>query len=493
MNKKLMKNFIFVGLIALIVCANFLTALAVETYTWEEKASMGVGRVHHSSIVVNDKIYIIGGQADGNVFLNSIEMYNIADNTWVNKASMATGRQQAGVALHNNKIYVFGGITATDSYSNSVEVYDTLNDTWVSKNAMPTGRHGSRAITVDNKIYVIGGRSSNSEYLKTIEIYDPELDTWQLVSEMPNPRYGFGLATLNSKIYVAGGWLIINDVTSTHDNTINVFNTITNTWELVSNMRIGREFFGLVSSCNNLYAIGGRTNIVDDSVDVDKYDVETDNWSKVSSFKYSSFVNFGYISAGNKIYLSGGAHPGSSYSNELNMLCISGLICGSPTNLTPTSGNAQVLLNWDPVTNADTYTVKRATTQGGPYTIIAENITETSYLDTSVVNGITYYYVVTAVNTAGESDPSNEASATPIAPVVNRALLNITMHDSLIKEYDLSMTQINSFIDWYNSSTGSELYTVEKVANIRPFLSRKDYLVKGKIVCFEVMEYVNNQ
>ncbi|MCG8501862.1 MAG: hypothetical protein MJB12_15870, partial [Firmicutes bacterium] len=60
-------------------------------------------------------------------------------------------------------------------------------------------------------------------------------------------------------------------------------------------------------------------------------------------------------------------------------------------------------------------------------------------------------------------------------------------------EYDLSMNQVNSFIDWYNSSTGSELYTVEKFANIGPFLSRKDYLVKGKIICFEVMEYVNNQ
>ena len=53
------------------------------------------------------------------------------------------------------------------------------------------------------------------------------------------------------------------------------------------------------------------------------------------------------------------------------------------------------------------------------------------------------------------------------------------------------MTEINSFIDWYNSSTGSELYTVDKTANIGPFMNRKDYLIKGKIVCFEVMEYVN--
>ncbi|MFN2513924.1 MAG: hypothetical protein ABR568_21220, partial [Pyrinomonadaceae bacterium] len=42
--------------------------------------------------------------------------------------------------------------------------------------------------------------------------------------------------------------------------------------------------------------------------------------------------------------------------------------------------------------------------------------TTTSYTDASVTNGTTYYYVVTAVNSAGESANSNQASATPTAP-----------------------------------------------------------------------------
>ena len=39
-----------------------------------------------------------------------------------------------------------------------------------------------------------------------------------------------------------------------------------------------------------------------------------------------------------------------------------------------------------------------------------------AYTDTSAVNGTTYYYVVSAANSLGESDDSNEASATPHAP-----------------------------------------------------------------------------
>ncbi|QOR33857.1 galactose oxidase [Clostridium sp. 'deep sea'] len=63
------------------------------------------------------------------------------------------------------------------------------------------------------------------------------------------------------------------------------------------------------------------------------------------------------------------------------------------------------------------------------------------------------------------------------------------MQNSLIKEYDMAMSEVESFISWYNSSNGSKLYTINKYNNIGPFLNRKDYLVKDKILCFEVLEY----
>jgi fibronectin type 3 domain-containing protein len=85
----------------------------------------------------------------------------------------------------------------------------------------------------------------------------------------------------------------------------------------------------------------------------------------------------------------------------------------APTGLTATAGNAQVSLSWTASSGASSYNVYRSTTSGGPYTRIATGITTTSYTDTTVVNGTTYYYVVTAVNANGESGFSNQASATP--------------------------------------------------------------------------------
>ena len=84
----------------------------------------------------------------------------------------------------------------------------------------------------------------------------------------------------------------------------------------------------------------------------------------------------------------------------------------TPTGLTATAGNAQVSLAWNASSGATSYNVKRATTSGGPYTKVASP-TSTSDTDSGLTNGVTYYYVVSAVSSAGESANSAQVSATP--------------------------------------------------------------------------------
>jgi hypothetical protein len=84
-----------------------------------------------------------------------------------------------------------------------------------------------------------------------------------------------------------------------------------------------------------------------------------------------------------------------------------------PANFSATASNAAVALAWSATISADSYILKRSTTSGGGYGTIASGLTATHYLDTAVVNGTTYYYVIAATNDFGVSADSAPISATP--------------------------------------------------------------------------------
>ena len=98
---------------------------------------------------------------------------------------------------------------------------------------------------------------------------------------------------------------------------------------------------------------------------------------------------------------------------------------GTPAGVTAMAGNAQVVLNWNAVSGATGYYVKRSATSGGPYATMANPIVA-SYTDTGTGNGTTYYYVISAVTSGAEGANASEVSATPqpsLAPAVPTGLM----------------------------------------------------------------------
>lgn len=102
-----------------------------------------------------------------------------------------------------------------------------------------------------------------------------------------------------------------------------------------------------------------------------------------------------------------------------------------PRNLAARPGNNQVTLTWDPPANTSgapvtAYRLYRGNASGQE-TFLTETGSSTGFTSTGLVNGQTYYFQVSARNSAGEGPRSAEASATPTGgPTVPSAPRNLT-------------------------------------------------------------------
>jgi hypothetical protein len=129
-----------------------------------------------------------------------------------------------------------------------------------------------------------------------------------------------------------------------------------------------------------------------------------------------------------------------------------------PSGVTAVWSGATVNVNWLPVTGAQSYNIYRATTIGGEGSVAyASDVTATSFVDTAVTTGTSYYYEVTAVDaTPLESGRSFEVAALPGAftsPIISEfmGINNVTLADS-----------DGGYPDWlelYNPTAGTVMLT----------------------------------
>ncbi len=117
------------------------------------------------------------------------------------------------------------------------------------------------------------------------------------------------------------------------------------------------------------------------------------------------------------------------------------------------------LFSWRGSAGASSYTIERSADAGGPWTVVAENVTDTSpcyrplFADASARPGETWFYRVIARNEGGVSDPSNVVG--PVA--IRRAVLADEM-----KTFDLSVGRSEglSLVDKNNYHFAEHYYRV---------------------------------
>jgi O-glycosyl hydrolase/fibronectin type 3 domain-containing protein len=158
--------------------------------------------------------------------------------------------------------------------------------------------------------------------------------------------------------------------------------------------------------------------------DVKRSTVSGSGYATITSPTGTSYTNTGLTNGTTYYYVVAAKNAGGSSANSSQVSATpQPAIPPVPTGLSATAGNTQVQLSWTASTGATAYDLKRSTVSGSGYATITSP-TGTSYTNTGLTNGTTYYYVVAAKNAGGSSANSAQVSATPSAPVGGLVKIN---------------------------------------------------------------------
>lgn len=194
-------------------------AFVSDTYStsdginWEEMDDEGpfFGINSHSSVVFDDKMWVVGGSFffSGDPGSHDSSWCSSDGWNWNTVTSSASFNRRYGhtSVVFNNKIWVIGGIESLINYNNDVFSSNDGN-LW---NQETTGslfspRSGHSSIVFDNKIWVIGGYGGSSSNYNDVW-YSEDGRNW--VQASPNadfsPRAGHASVVFNNKMWVIGG------------------------------------------------------------------------------------------------------------------------------------------------------------------------------------------------------------------------------------------------------------------------------------------------
>ena len=146
----------------------------------------------------------------------------------------------------------------------------------------------------------------------------------------------------------------------------------------------------------------------------------------------------------------------------------------APTNVTATPGDGEASIGWKNVTGATSYNIYYSTTTGVPKETATkiDNVTSPNIV-AGLNNGTTYFFVVTAVNAAGESADSSHVSATPVLapPVAPTGVTATAGHGEATIHWD-NVAGATSFNIYYSTTTGVNTVTATRFTNVsNPYIA----------------------
>ncbi|KAG8450610.1 hypothetical protein GDO86_003038 [Hymenochirus boettgeri] len=202
---------------------------------WVQVSSMLQKRAQFSCCIIDNYIFAIGGRADQQTLLSSVEFYDINRDTWTTAKELPCKMHGQASAVHNNTIYISGGKReALVNSSKDVYSFNRLESQWKKQAPMTIARFGHKMATVRDVIFTFLGIY---EPFSDIEKYDPNSNQWTRLRPLPFDRFCYGLVVVEQTVLLLGGkkWQDSQEVPTQN---IVGYDTENDCWEEICSMAV---------------------------------------------------------------------------------------------------------------------------------------------------------------------------------------------------------------------------------------------------------------
>ena len=160
-------------------------------YTVKLLSKMPEPRAHHSAVLCDDSILIVGGIKARNYQdnLSSVLSYDIKNNECQQLPELPYPVSKLATVKWGEIVVIIGGVDKDGEVLNNVIIYNVKTGNSHMLPPMLHKREGCMAVVIKNTIVVLGGRDERYNILKSVEGFSFDRYTWEELPDMNEYRW----------------------------------------------------------------------------------------------------------------------------------------------------------------------------------------------------------------------------------------------------------------------------------------------------------------
>ncbi len=323
-------------LFSIILMLGALSPASAAELEWKQLPDMPIEKWEAGTVVLDDKLYMMGGYTAGVKSSKISYTYAPKDGTWTRIQDLPSGISHMNMILDGRTIWYAGGYK--DGYKghciSEVWSYDIDNDRFTIAPILPEPRGGGGLAIVGRDMHFISGIKSDRDtdafehWVLNLDDWAKGSATWEDAAPIPDARNQFSCVVLNGKIYAIGGQYH-HDKAQLDQSRTDIYDPKMDKWSAGPELPKGHSHAegGTFVYKDTIYMVGGHTTPKGGTKSIDP-DIlmlkEGGEWELLGKLPYPLSSPAACIIDG-KMYVGGGSKNGGSVAIELFVTDVPGV------------------------------------------------------------------------------------------------------------------------------------------------------------------------